>query len=294
MGRLHLQKAQASPLVTLTALFDTDSQQLADLSAAGLPVVESFPALLSRVDALIIASPTATHAYYAEAALRAQKHVFIEKPAVTSPYELERLLRLEEESGVVTMVGHSERFNPVFSALYPLREKLWQYTFERIAPWTPRGSDASVLLDLLIHDLDLFWAFTEGRIADMRVIAYRTRTEKPDTVQLWVDLVDGRGASFLVSRDAPHKRRRLSAHGPNLWIEADLLSRSVHAWEAGMAKEVSLSTAGDALAAELEHFLSCIARGDTSFLSLAHVQSVMAWAWQAEALAEHRLVFAGQ
>lgn len=294
MGRLHLQKAQATPRAVLTAVFDTDPQRLAELRAAGLPVVEDFPALLSRVDALIIASPTATHAYYAEAALRAQKHVLIEKPAVTTPEELERLLRLEEEAGVVTVVGHSERFNPVFAAIYPFREKLWQYTFERIAPWTPRGSDASVLLDLLIHDLDLFWALTEGRMADMRAIAYRTRTEKPDTVQVWIDLVDGRGASFLASRDAPHKRRRLIAHGPHLWIEADLLNRSVQIWEGGKAQEVSLPAASDALAAELEHFLSCIARSETSFLSLAHVQSVMAWAWQAEALAEHRLVFAGQ
>lgn len=295
MGRLHLQKASESPEAEVVALFDTNPDRQAQLASEGWPVVSTYEALVERCEAVIIASPTVSHAEYAMEALRAHRHILIEKPVTVTPEELQSLIRLREEVNVVTVVGHVERFNPAFQALWPYRDRLEQYSFERIAPWTPRGSDASVVLDLLIHDLDLFWALTEGRIANIRATAYRSQTGQADTVQVWIDLVDGRGASFLASRIAPHKRRRIIAHSPHLWIEADLLSRSVLGWQlqAGETPPLPFSqtTLTDALAAELEHFLSCIRHKSTSFLSLEHVQPVMAWAWQVEALAEHRLAF---
>ncbi|MCX7607193.1 MAG: Gfo/Idh/MocA family oxidoreductase [Bacteroidia bacterium] len=297
MGRLHLRRALESPRAQVTALYDPAPDSVKELRMQSLPVVESYEQLLERVEAVIIASPTSTHGVYAAAALRAQKHVFIEKPVTATAEELEMLLRLQEEVGVVTMVGHVERFNPAFQALWPFRSEFSQYVFERIAPWTPRGSDASVILDLLIHDLDLFWALTEGRVADIRLAAYRTLTRQADTVHLWIDLVDGRGASFLVSRTAPHKRRRLVANGPTLWCEGDFLQRTAQGWRLQGEQYIPLALeipSMDALAAELEHFLSSIQEGRATSLSLEHVHSVMSWAWQVEALAEHRLLFAPQ
>ncbi|MCS7188212.1 MAG: Gfo/Idh/MocA family oxidoreductase [Bacteroidia bacterium] len=293
MGRLHLQKALQSPRTQVVALFDTSPTCHIELQEKGLPVVDDYETLLAKVDAVIIASPTPTHVFYAAAALRAQKHILIEKPVVTTPEELDLLLRLQEEMDVVTVVGHIERFNPAFRSLWPLRHLFWQYSFERIAPWVPRGSEVSVVLDLLIHDLDLFWALTEGRIAEMRVSAYRSHSDTPDSVQLYIDLVGGRGASFLVSRVAPHKRRRIVAHGPSIWAEADLLSRTAQFWCLTPEMETPLPSSypEDALSAELEHFLSCIQEGRESFLSLAHVYPVMEWTWQVAAMAESRLLF---
>lgn len=294
MGRLHLQKALQSPNAQLIGLWDTNPERRQELAQQGLPVLSSFEALLEACEAILIASPTSTHFAYAEAALRAQRHVLIEKPVVATPDQLEQLLRLQEEVGVVAAAGHVERFNPAFQTLFPHRAVLQQYSFERVAPWTPRGSDVSVVLDLLIHDLDLFWALTEGRVADMRVVAYRSHTEQADSVQLWIDLVDGRGASFLVSRNAPYKRRRILAHGPTLWAEADLLNRQTDFYPVSspLVPPASGPLAGDALAAQLEYFLQCVQTNTPSFMSLAYVHSVMAWVWQVEALVEHKLVFA--
>lgn len=297
MGRLHLQRALQLPQVEVVALYDTEPKQVAALQAQGLPVVDSYKELLEKAEAVILSSPTYTHAAYAEAALRAQRHILVEKPVVRRPEELEKLIRLQEEVGVVTVVGHIERFNPAFQVVWSHRGELGQFVFERVAPWTPRGSDASVVLDLLVHDLDLFWALTEGRIADLRVTAYRSRTAEADTVQVWIDLVDGRGASFLCSRTAPLKRRKLIAHGPHHWLEADLIQRSVQGWRLHKEEEptpLSLTVPNhDALTAELEHFLQCVQEHSTSFLSLEHVFSVMEWAWRVEALAAHKLAFVG-
>lgn len=297
MGKFHLQRARQSPQVEVVALYDTDLVQKTALQVEGLPVVDSYEELLKKVEAVIISSPTQTHAAYAEAALRAQRHLLVEKPVVCRPEELEKLIRLQEEVGVVTVVGHTERFNPAFQPVWKHRREVGQYVFERVAPWTPRGSDASVVLDLLIHDLDLFWALTGGRIADLRVTAYRSRTSEADTVQVWIDLVDGRGASFLCSRTAPVRRRRLIAHGPQYWLEADLLQRTVQGWQLsneGEPAPLSLTVSNyDALTAELEHFLQCIRENSTSFLSLEHVFPVMEWTWRVEALAAHKLAFVG-
>ncbi|MCS7162077.1 MAG: Gfo/Idh/MocA family oxidoreductase [Bacteroidia bacterium] len=295
MGRLHLKRLLELPAAEVVALFDTDSAVVQALQAQGLPVVPSYEALLEASEAVIIASPTPTHAAYAEAALRTRRHVLIEKPVTTSLEALERLLTLQDEAGVVALVGHIERFNPAFQALWPLRQQFHHFSFERLAPWTPRGSEVSVVLDLLVHDLDLFWALTEGCIADLRAVAYRTFTEKADTVQVWIDLVDGRGASFSISRNAPYRQRRFLAHGPTLWAEANLLTRTVQLWDITSNPPQSLPLPiphADALQAELEHFLQVITEGLASPLSLEHVYGVMLWAWKVEALAEQRLVFA--
>ncbi|MCX7764907.1 MAG: Gfo/Idh/MocA family oxidoreductase [Bacteroidia bacterium] len=298
MGSLHLEKALAHPSIQVTALYDTDEATKERLRARGLPVVESYEALLDAVEAVIIASPTATHFSYAELALRARKHLLIEKPVTTSLEELNKLIFLWEEAGTVAIAGHIERFNPAFQALLPYAKRFTLFHFERVAPWTPRGSDASAVMDLLIHDLDLFWALTEGHLSDVRAGAYRIQTSQADSIQVWIDLVDGRAASFLVSRVAPYKRRRLTAHGAGLWAEADLLHRSVALWEASnpsapaefspLPVEVA---PGDALSAELEHFLQCISEQRSSTLSLEHVYSVMVWAQQVESLSERHLFF---
>lgn len=298
MGSLHLQKALAHPKVQVVALYDSDPAKRERLRQEGFPVVESFEELLDKSQALIIASPTPTHFAYAEKALRAQRHLLIEKPVTLSLTELEKLIFLREEAGVVAVAGHVERFNPAFQALLPYRSHFQLFGFERIAPWTPRGTDASVAMDLLIHDLDLFWALTEGNATELRASAYRLRTLNADTIQAWIDLTDGRAAYFTVSRVAPHKRRRLIAHGPDLWAEADLLSRTLALWK--------LSTSGDptplpvevppadALSLQLEHFLHTIQTETTSPLSLEHVHSVMAWAQQVENLSKRQLVFTSE
>lgn len=295
MGSLHLRKALTHPHIRVAALYDVSESRVQQLQAEGLPVVDTFEQLLREVEAVIIASPTRTHADYAEKALRARRHVLIEKPVTLNLPELEKLIYLREEAGVVAIVGHTERFNPAFQALLPHRKKLHLFSFERVAPWTPRGTDASVVMDLLIHDLDLFWALTEGHSSELRASAYRVRTVQADSLQVWIDLVDGRAASFTVSRVAPEKRRKLLAHGDTLWAEADLLHRSLSLWAiSSHAEPVSLPVEisdADALSAEQEHFLHAITLKQPSPLSLEHVHTVMAWAQQVEHLVERQLLF---
>lgn len=296
MGNLHLQKALTHPDIQVVALYDNDAGKRERLQQEGLPVARSFEELLEKAEAVIIASPTHTHFAYAEKALRAQRHLLIEKPVAPTLAELEKLIFLREEAGVVAVAGHVERFNPAFQALLPYRSQLHLFGFERIAPWTPRGTDASVVMDLLIHDLDLFWALTEGHKVEVRASAYRVRTLNADSIQAWIDLADGRVAYFTVSRVAPHKRRRLTAHGPDLWAEADLLQRTLSMWRLSPTHEpIPLSVeipAADPLYLQLEQFLHAIRTGRSSPLSLEHVHSVMAWAQQVENLSGRQLAFA--
>lgn len=295
MGRFHLQKALSNPAISVSALYDTTPSVVETLRSEGLPIARSYEELLERVDAVIISSPTMYHAEHAELAIRAQKHVLIEKPVTLTLQDLERLIALKEEAGVVALAGHVERFNPAFQALLPHRSAFSLFHFERIAPWTPRGSDASVVMDLLIHDLDLFWALTEGHASSICASAYKTRTTQADTLQVWIELIDGRSATFTISRTAPYKKRRILAHGTTLWAEADLLQKQLSLWHMSVDEEPKSSSVNiaqiDALAAEQEHFLQHILTNTPSTLSLEHVYSVMAWAQQVETLVGTRLVF---
>lgn len=289
MGRHHLACLLRHPLAQVQALYEPHPATQAKLHSEGLPVVPSYEEVLKRCEAVFIASPTPTHYTYAAQALRAQKHVFIEKPVVTHPEELEDLLRLAEEAGTTTMVGHIERFNPILVSTRHWAVETTLAHFRRVAPFTLRGSEVSVALDLLIHDLDLIWFLWRKVPAHLHAVGLRTVTSDLDTLQVWLEFVGGAAATFLISRDAGWRERKALFWGPTHTLEVDFIERKGTLWTASGPQLVTPTHASDALYAEVDQFLQAIQAGKPSTIPIEDVQPVMEWTWRVEELARHSL-----
>ncbi len=287
IGQRHLGHLSNHPAAEVVGIYDTDPSCLQKLHQAGYSVFSSYKEVLSHCEAVLVASPTPTHYAYAAEALRQSKHVFIEKPVVTSPQELEDLLRLADEAGTVTMVGHIERFNPAFQAVLPWASQVSMAHFERLAPFTVRGSEVSVVLDLLIHDLDLVWTLWRRMPSHFHGTGCVSITKLLDTVQVWLSFPGGNSASFLVSRNSPVRKRRATLLGSRHAFEVDFLTREARGWElkAEPAPVILAPPAyADAMYEEITQFLQAIVEGRPSPTPIEDVEPVMEWAWHLERL----------
>jgi len=288
IGQRHLAHLSVHPDAEVVGIYDTHPENLINLQEKGYKFFSTYTEMLGQCDAVFITSPTPTHYDYAAEALRQGKHIFVEKPVVTSPEELEKLLHLADEAGTVTMVGHIERFNPAFQAVLPWAAEVALVQFERLAPFTVRGTDVSVILDLLIHDLDLVWGLWRHMPAQFQATGQVSITDKLDAVQVWLAFPGGRSASFLVSRHSAIRVRRATMLGAKHFFELNFLERRAQGW--ALSPEpvpLALPTPAyaDAMQAEIAQFLQAIQQGSPSPIPIEDVQPVMEWAWHLERLA---------
>jgi predicted dehydrogenase len=227
-GRHHASKYSHIPGVELIGVADPSGEaRKAVASSHGVRAVSDWRDLLGAVDIVSICSPAVTHAPIVRAFLNAGADVLVEKPIATTLAEADSLIALAEAKGRVLTVGHQERF--VFArtgmldyADAPLEVECW-----RTGPWTGRGADVSVSLDLMIHDLDLVHRLIPGDVAD---VVARTRSEygkNADEVSAVVNFENGSVARLTASRISPIRRRGMRAVYPDGVIEIDFITRQV-------------------------------------------------------------------
>jgi predicted dehydrogenase len=227
-GRHHASKYSKLPGVELVGVADPSGEaRKAVASAHGVKAVSDWRDLLGAVDIVSICSPAVTHAPIVRAFLNAGADVLVEKPIATTLAEADALIALAEAKGRVLTVGHQERF--VFArtgmldyADAPLEVECW-----RTGPWTGRGADVTVSLDLMIHDLDLVHRLIPGDVADVMA---RTRSEygkKADEVSAVLNFENGSVARLTASRISPIRRRGMRAVYPDGVIEIDFITRQV-------------------------------------------------------------------
>jgi predicted dehydrogenase len=228
-GRFHTLKLKDMAGASLAGLHDADAARAALVAGeAGCPAL-SAEALLDACDAVVIATPTLYHAGLAEAALRAGKHVFVEKPVTATLAEADALISLAAAQGLVLMVGQIERHS---AAIRTLREsldgrRLVSLEATRVAPFRPRSLDVSVVLDLMIHDLDLILSLVPSPLAEVRAVGGRVMTQLPDWVVAQLRFEDGTQAQVTASRVAVGLERKLRLLGPEGEMRVDFLARSL-------------------------------------------------------------------
>jgi predicted dehydrogenase len=228
-GRFHTLKLKGMAGASLAGLHDADAARAALVAGeAGCPAL-SAEALLKACDAVVIATPTLYHARLAETALRAGKHVFVEKPITATLAEADALIALAAERGLVLMVGQIERHS---AAIRTLREslggrRLVSLEAARVAPFRPRSLDVSVVLDLMIHDLDLILSLVPSPLAEVRAVGGRVMTQLPDWVVAQLRFEDGTQAQVTASRVAVGLERKLRLLGPEGEMRVDFLARSL-------------------------------------------------------------------
>ena len=259
LGTIHLKCLEE--LGVAAGFFDPDGAAVARVAAStSVPAFPSYSALLEAVDAVVIAAPTPLHVALAEEALERGKHAFIEKPVAASVTAGERLRKTVAACGLAVAVGHVERFNPAYRAALPLLAGTQRIAAQRIAPFTPRGADVSVVHDLMIHDLDaLLGAWGDG-VVEVVASGERTVTETVDTARARLVWRDGRVAEVVASRTGTDRIRRWEAFGEAMQLEVDFLTRTAVCQTPDGKQPLDVEQ-GNPLKDELQAFLMAI-RGE--------------------------------
>jgi len=243
LGRNHARVYSELQEVERVFVYDIDSSRAGEVSGEfGTGLLESDDRIISECDLISVCTPATTHHALVMKALKAGVHVLVEKPIASNSDEGEELARFSEETGVVLQVGHIERFNGAFQAITPHIEDPMFIESHRLGVFTPRGTDVSVVVDLMIHDIDIILKLLDGRkVVDCRSSGAGVLTDSPDIVNARLEFDNGCVANITASRISREPLRKIRIFQENLYVSADLRAKSVEAFR--KAERVNLSEA---------------------------------------------------
>ena len=228
LGKIHLKVLAASSFYSLIGFYDPNPEVRALLfKRHGYKAFESPEKLIVACDVIDIVTSTLFHFDMAMLALNAKKHVFIEKPIATSDKEAEAIVALANKNGVIGMVGHVERFNPAFKAVSTSITDPKFIETHRLAEFNPRGTDVSVVLDLMIHDIDIILSVVKSPIKNIEASGVAVISETPDISNARIEFENGCVANLTASRISLKKMRKSRFFQKNAYISVDFLDKKV-------------------------------------------------------------------
>jgi predicted dehydrogenase len=224
-GRYHALKVAASERAVLAGIFDLDAERANTIASETNARAMDFPSLLAASDALVIAAPAEVHHTLGVQALRAGKHVLIEKPIAATLAQADELAAIATEKKLVLQIGHLERFSAAFSAMEGQLGAPLYLEATRIAPFKQRGTDVSVILDLMIHDLDLVLALVASEIESVDAVGAAVASDHPDIANARIHFTNGAVATITASRVAMRTERRMRVFAQDGYLAADFANR---------------------------------------------------------------------
>lgn len=276
LGRHHVRIYSEMPDVELVGVVDKDFSRAEDIASAHhTQAVKNIEELFDRVDAVSLAVPTVDHA---PAGIRLLEHgidVLIEKPIAGSLEEADALIAAARAHHRVLQVGHVERFNPAVAAAKKILKGPKFFEVHRLSVFTPRSLDVDVVLDLMIHDLDIVLSFVNAEVADIRAVGLPILTPKVDIANVRIEFRDGCVANLTASRVSTEKVRKLRFFQPNDYVSIDytrqeMLVLNLARSENGEAKIGAHRVAGpqqEPLRLELESFVQAVRNRDTPLVT---------------------------
>ena len=223
LGQHHVKHYISLKDANLVGILDTDQERAAEISKEfDIPLFNELQDFLNQVDAVSIVTPTPYHAKMAEICIANDTHVFIEKPITETLEEAERLLVLAKEKDVMIQVGHIERLNPALLALKPYRVEPKFLEIQRLAPYTARGTDVPVVLDKMIHDIDIVLSLVDGPVQTIQATGLSILTDSLDIAHARIRFRNGTVASIMSSRVAKDEVRKVKLFQKNLYATIDL------------------------------------------------------------------------
>jgi predicted dehydrogenase len=223
LGFHHARLLKDLPDVRLAGVFDTRQDRLAEVaSTLGVEASTTLEALLDRVDACVIAVPTEAHEEVARSALERAVHVLIEKPIAPTLDSADRILDAAARSGALIQIGHVERFNGALRACEPYLEEPLFVESHRLAPFGPRGTDVAVVLDLMIHDLDLVLSLMRRPVVSVAAVGVPVLTHSPDIANARLEFEGGGVANLTASRVSVERMRKIRFFQRSGYISLDL------------------------------------------------------------------------
>ncbi len=226
LGKIHLRLAKEIEEINLVGFFDSDAEVRKMVAEElGVQAYASAEELMQQCDAVDIVTPTLSHFEYASKALKSVKHVFVEKPITATVEEAKILCKLADEAKVILQVGHVERFNPAFLAA---RESINQPAFiesHRLAVFNPRGTDVSVIYDLMIHDIDIVLCTVKSRVKKVHASGVAVISDTPDICNARLEFENGCTANLTASRISLKNMRKTRFFQRDCYISVDFLEK---------------------------------------------------------------------
>lgn len=226
LGKFHLNNWKEIPGTELLGFYDPHDETAQNVSEKyQLPRFVDTDALMDACDVIDVVAPTNYHFELCEKAIKKGKHVFVEKPLANTMEEARLLVKLVEESGIKFQVGHVERFNPAFLAIKDMTLNPMFIEVHRLAQFDPRGTEVSVILDLMIHDIDIILSLVKSDVKNISASGVAVMTETPDIANVRIEFDNGCVANLTSSRISMKKMRKIRLFQKDSYIGMDFLNK---------------------------------------------------------------------
>ncbi|UAB75376.1 Gfo/Idh/MocA family protein [Mesoflavibacter sp. SCSIO 43206] len=226
LGKIHLRLLKQSEKFELVGFYDADQENGKKVEAEfGYKYFETIEKLIDAVDVVDIVTPTLSHFDCARQAIKKGKHIFIEKPITNTVQEAEAIRTLVAEHGVKGQVGHVERFNPAFTAVKDQLDSPMFIEAHRLAEFNPRGTDVPVVLDLMIHDIDVILSVVKSKVKNVSASGVSVISDTPDIANARIEFVNGCVANITASRISLKNMRKTRFFQRDAYISVDFLEK---------------------------------------------------------------------
>ena len=226
LGKIHLKLLKSSPLYELIGFYDSNKEIAHSVSKEfGYLAFDSIEELLNHIDVLVIASPTLSHFEYSRQAISSSKHVFIEKPISNTVEEADKIIQLAQKYNVKAQVGHVERFNPAFTTVESKIQNPMFIESHRLAQFNYRGTDVPVVLDLMIHDLDIILSKVHSEVKSVSSSGISIISKTPDIANARIEFENGCVANITASRISVKDMRKTRFFQKDAYISVDFLEK---------------------------------------------------------------------
>lgn len=278
LGKYHVEKFATLPQSQLVAICDINTEHTTELSEKyKVAVTSDYRSLIGQVDAVSIATPTPTHYKIGQFFLEHGIHVLMEKPITTTVEEADALINIAKKNGAILQVGHLERFNNAIKSLKSMLTTPRFIDSQRLAPFKLRGSDVNVVLDLMIHDIDIILSLIKSPITDIRATGASVLTPFIDIANARIEFENGCVASVTASRVSvvSERRLRIFQHDTHISLDLDRKKCRIHKKGTGemfpgipnIETEKFHYEKGDPLNEEIDAFLNAIIHNTTPIVS---------------------------
>ena len=277
LGKFHAEKYASLPDCELVAVVDINEAAANEVAEKhGAKALTDYQALLGEVDAVSIVVPTTLHHKVSKDFLNAGAHVLVEKPITVTVAEADELIAIAAANNLILQVGHLERFNPAVLGL-DKEEKPLFIESHRLSPFNPRANDVSVVLDLMIHDIDIILALVDSEVERIDASGTAVLTQGTDIANARLLFKNGCVANVTANRISMEMERKMRMFRPSSYVSVDFQNRVLTKQRTGKGEmfpgipeietEESVFESGDALLEEIKHFVNCIHTGDNPLVS---------------------------
>lgn len=283
LGQHHARIYQLLETVNLVAIVDTNKERLEKSKHLypGVETLTDYREIIHKVDAASIVVPTKLHYQISKDFLLHDKHILVEKPITTNLQEAEELIKLAQQKNLVLQVGHIERFNPIIQKVKDYIQNPQFIETIRLNSFDPRVSDIGVVLDLMIHDIDIILSFIpESKLKRVEAFGSKVFTDKEDIVKARLEFDNGCICDLTASRISPTKYRKMHIFQKESYISLDFIRQYAKIYKKGpITPTIEISRLkvkkDEPLKLEIEHFVNSVLENKKPIVSGEHAKNAL-------------------